>query len=124
MIAPLIKLDAIGKVSQFSLVFRLKVILTAFLIIGSGFIGASVIAETESENSSDTFSEPIRVDVQEEKNGTEVQPRIPSNISSESKENNPSQIGDIIEVNPRSEQWEDIHSGDLSSGTIKFRLNR
>jgi hypothetical protein len=94
----------------------------ALLIIGSGFLGASIIAETESENSSDIFSEPIKVDVREEKDGTEAQPRVPSDISSESMENNPPQIGDIIEVNSRSEQWEHIHTGDSSRGKIKFRF--
>ncbi len=114
IIAPLIKLGALA--------LRATVMPIALLVIGSSFIGASVMAETESENSSDIFSEPIRVDMQEQKDETEVQPRIPSNSPRESMENNSPQIGDIIEVNPRSEQWEKIHTGDLSSGTIKFRF--
>lgn len=122
MITSLIKLDALGRVSQCALALRARVMPIAFLVIGSSFIGASVIAETESENSSDIFSEPIRVDVQEEKDETEVQPGIPPNSPSKSIDNSSPQISDIIEVNSRSEQWEQIQTGDSSRGTIKLRF--
>jgi hypothetical protein len=124
MIALLIKLGTLQKVSQLALLLSAKLMPIAFLFIGFGFIDVSVIAQTESENSSDIFSKPIRVDVQEEKDETEAQPVLPPDLSSESKKNNPPRIGDIIEVNPRSEQWENIHTGDLSTGTIKFRFNK
>lgn len=104
MITPLLRLGAI-----------------AFLVIGSGVLVSSTIAETESENSSDIFSEPIRNEVPESVDGTEVQPSIPADIP-EKTQKKPAQIGDIIEVNPRSENWELIHSGDLNTGTIKFKF--
>ena len=124
MIAPLIELGTLQKVSQLALLLSAKLMPVALLVIGSGFIDVSVIAQTESENSSDVFSEPIRIDVQEEKDETEAQPVLAPDVSSESQKNNPPKIADIIEVNPRSEQWEDIHTGDLSTGTIKFRFNK
>ena len=124
MIAPLIELGTLQKVSQLALLLSAKLMPVALLVIGSGFIDVSVIAQTESENSSDVFSEPIRIDVQEETDETEAQPVLAPDVSSESQKNNPPKIADIIEVNPRSEQWEDIHTGDLSTGTIKFRFNK
>ena len=104
MITPLLKLSAI-----------------AFLIIGFGFLVSSAIAETESEDASDIFSEPIRNEVPKSQDGTETQPVNPADSPRKTPEN-PSQIGDIIEVNPRSEHWDLIHSGDLNSGTIKFKF--
>ncbi|MDJ0591260.1 MAG: hypothetical protein QNJ72_14890 [Pleurocapsa sp. MO_226.B13] len=104
MITPLLRLGAI-----------------AFLVIGSGFLVSSSIAETESESSSDIFSEPIRNELRESVDGTEVQLDVPADIPGKTKKK-PAQIGDIIEVNPRSENWDLIHSGDLNRGTIKFKF--
>ena len=104
MITPMLKLGAI-----------------AFLVIGSGFLVSSTIAETEAENSSDVFSEPIRNEAPKSQDETETQLVIPSDIPRETKKKS-SQIGDIIEVNPSSANWELIQSGDLNRGTIKFRF--
>jgi hypothetical protein len=120
--APLVELGTIQRGYQFTFALCRVLIPIAFLVIGFSFIGASVVAETESEDSSDIFSEPIRVDTQEEQDGTEAQSEVSPDIPSESVEKNSPQIGDVVEVNTRSEQWQDIHSGDLSSGTIKFRI--
>ncbi len=100
----------------------LKLGAIAFLVIGSGFLVSSTIAETESENSSDIFSEPIRNEVPKSQDGTEVQPSIPGDIPRKTKKK-PAQIGDIIEVNPSSQNWDLIHSGDLNRGTVKFKLS-
>lgn len=100
----------------------LKLGAITFMVISSSFLCLPTIAETESENSTDIFSKPIRNEVPESEDGTEAQPATPADIPNESKESKPSQIGDIIEVNPRSEQWENIHTGDLSRGTIMFKF--
>ena len=121
MIAPTSKLGRLQKISHFALVFSVKLMPIALIVVGSSLIDLSVIAQTESEDSSDVFSEPIKSDDREE-NETEIQP-IPSNISIESRQDDSPKISDAIEVNPRSQQWETIHSGDLSRGTIKFRFD-
>ena len=94
----------------------------AFLVIGSGFLlVSSVLAETESENSSETLSEPIRNEVPQSQNLTESKPGNSVEPLRETKKKEP-EIGDIIEVNPSSQNWDLIHSGDLNRGTIKFRF--
>lgn len=105
MITHLLKLDAI-----------------AFLVICFSFLSLPTIAEAESENSSDSYSKPIRNEVPESEAGSKTQIVTPSDISIESRESEPAQIGDMIEVNPRSQQWDTLHSGDLNRGTVKFRF--
>ena len=102
----------------------LKLSAIAFLVISSSFLGLPTIAETESENSSDVFSEPIRNEPNEDpktQDEPETQLVIPSDIPQETKQKS-GQISDIVEVNPRSANWELIQSGDLNRGTIKFRF--
>ena len=114
MISSLLKL---GKI-----VPSVTIISIAYLFIGIVVLGSSAIAETESENSSDIFSEPIRNELPKSQNGTEAQPGIPADIPGKTRKK-PAQIGDIIEVNPSSQNWDLIHSGDLNRGTVKFRLS-
>ena len=108
-------------VATFMITPMLKLGAIAFLVISSSFLGLPTIAETEAENSSDVFSEPIRNEDPKSQDGTETQLVIPSDIPRETKKK-PAQIGDIIEVKPRSANWDLIQSGDLNRGTIKFRF--
>jgi hypothetical protein len=119
MIAPLSKLARLQKISHFALVFSARLMPIALIAVGSSSIYLSVIAQTESGDSSDVFSEPIKSGDREE----DESPIVPSNISIESRQDDSPQISDIVEVNPRSQQWETIHSGDLSRGTVKFRFD-
>ncbi len=114
MISSLLKL---GKI-----VPSVTIMSIAYLFIGIAVLGSSAIAETESENSSDIFSEPIRNELPKSQDGTEAQPRIPADIPGKTRKK-PAQIGDIIEVKPSSQNWDLIHSGDLNRGTVKFRLS-
>ena len=124
MIAPLSKLGRLQKISHFAFFFSARLMPIALIAVGSSSIYLSVIAQTESGDSSDVFSEPIKNgDRQVEDDETEVRPTVPSNISIETRQDDSPRISDAIEVNPRSQQWETIHSGDLSRGTIKFRFD-
>lgn len=109
--------------------FKLTAI--TFLITSSSFIGSFVIAETEPGTSFDVLSEPINnTEALERIEPSEVQPVIRStsqdefntitspSSSIEFEEVNPK----TIKVNPRSQQWETINTGDASRGTVEFQV--
>ena len=109
--------------------FKLTAI--TFLIISSSSLGSFVIAETEPGTSSDVLSEPINdTEALEGTAPSEAEPVIrptsqdefntitsPSN-SIEFEKVNPS----TIKVNPRSQQWETINTGDSNRGTVEFKV--
>lgn len=84
-------------------------------VMGIILMSSSAIAEPDRVNYSDTSS-PTENQIQQD-----LDKDKPA-ISVESKKTKELQIGDIVEVHPRTEMWETIHSGDLNRGTIQFKF--
>ncbi len=84
--------------------------------MGFSFFGASAIAKPDAEKPSDVLK-PTENEV-----GESLDKDKPA-ISVKSKKPKILQISDIVEVHPRTEMWETIHSGDLNRGTLQFKFD-
>ena len=88
---------------------------SAIALMGLILMSLPAIAEPDTENSTD-IANPTENGIQE---GLDKDKPA---ISVESKKSKELQIGDIVEVHPRTEMWETIHSGDLNRGTLQFKF--
>lgn len=87
----------------------------AITLMGFCFLGISAIANPDTENPADILKpieNEVREDIDEDKPVIPVKSRKPKTL----------QLGDIVEVHPRTEMWETIHSGDLNRGTVQFKF--
>lgn len=101
-----------------------KLTATALLVISSSCINLSVTAETKPDSSSSISSEDQKkLEATPEQSSSEVETPIRPTLEDEpNKTTSPHRSNNSLEVNPRSEQWEDINTGDSNRGTVRVRI--